>query len=289
MMPNFLLNKRLIILLISIIILVSLIGFSLRDRENISKPEQFVKDVVGFGQSLVAKPAHQVAGFFKNINDLQNTYNENKKLKARLEGLATLEKENVDLKKDNVELREVLDKKEDLRAFTTIQGTILGRTPDRWFEKVIIDKGNKSGVQPDMAVITAKGLIGKVIDTSEMTSTVELLSSDNTQNRVAAEIQVKGESSIYGLINGYDKEKGLLLMKDLPNDQEIKEGESVITSGFGGVFPKGLDIGTVKKIAPDKYGLSQTAYVEPSADFYDFEHVMIIERLIDRSKGEDLK
>ncbi len=288
-MPNFLLNKRLIILLISIIILVSLIGFSLRDRENISKPEQFVKDVVGFGQSLVAKPAHKVAGLFKNIEELQNTYNENKKLKARLEGLATLEKEIVDLKKDNAELREVLEKKEDLRAFKTIQGTILGRTPDRWYEKVIINKGNKSGVRPDMAVITAKGLIGRVVDTSEMTATVELLSSDNTQNRVAAEIQGDKQTSVYGLIDGYDKEKKLLLMKGLPTDQKIKEGQGVITSGLGGVFPKGLDIGTVKEVALDKYGLTQTAYVEPSADFYDFEHVMIVVRSMDSSKGEDKK
>ncbi|VEF47471.1 rod shape-determining protein MreC [Bacillus freudenreichii] len=289
-MPNFFLNKRLIILLIAIIVLVSLIGFSLRERENISRPEQFVKDIVGFGQSLVAKPAHKFAAFFENINDLQNTYTENKKLKARLEGLAKLEKEIADLKKDNKELREVLDKKEDLRSFTPIQATVIGRTPDRWYEQIIIDRGKKSGIKPDMAVITSKGLIGKVVSTSEMTSTIELLSSDNVRYRVAAEIQIKGKKSVYGLIDGYDKEKKMLLMKDLPIDQEkLKPGQSVVTSGLGGIFPKGMDVGTVKELTLDQFGLTQTAYVKPSADFYDFEHVMVVARSMPSAeeKGEE--
>lgn len=276
-MPHFFLNKRLIILLIGIVILVSLIGFSLRDRDNISRPEQFVKDVVGFGQSLVAKPAHKIAGFFGDMKELQNTYTENKKLKVRLEEVARLEKEIAELKKDNAELREVLDKKESLRDFTPIQATVISRTPDRWYERIIIDKGKKSGVKPDMAVITSKGLVGRVISTSEMTSTIELLSSDNTKNRVAAFIQAKG--SVHGLIDGYDREKNMLLMKDLPIDEaKIKKGQSVFTSGLGGIFPKGLNIGTVEEIVLDQYGLSQTAYIKPSAEFYDFEHVMVVAR-----------
>ena len=276
-MPHFFLNKRLIILLIGINILVSLIGFSLRDRDNISRPEQFVKDVVGFGQSLVAKPAHKIAGFFGDMKELQNTYTENKKLKVRLEDVARLEKENVELKKENAELREALDKKESLRDFTPIQATVISRTPDRWYERIIIDKGKKSGIKPDMAVITSKGLVGRVISTSEMTSTIELLSSDNTKNRVAAFIQAK--SSVHGLIAGYDRDKKMLLMKDLPIDEEkIKKGQSVKTSGLGGIFPKGLDIGTVEEIVLDQFGLSQTAYIKPSAEFYDFEHVMVVAR-----------
>lgn len=285
-MPHFFLNKRLIILLIGIVILVSLIGFSLRDRDNISRPEQFVKDVVGFGQSLVAKPAHKLAGFFGGIEELQNTYKENKKLKVRLEEVARLEKENAELKKDNAELRDVLDKKESLRDFTPIQATVISRTPDRWYERIIIDKGKKSGVKPDMAVVTSKGLVGRVISTSEMTSTIELLSSENTKNRVAALIQSKG--SVHGLIDGYDREKKMLLMKDLPIDEaQIKKGQSVVTSGLGGIFPKGLDIGTVEEIVLDEYGLSQTAYIKPSAEFYDFEHVMVVARSLQTGDNKE--
>lgn len=283
-MSHFFLNKRLIILLISIIILVSLIGFSLRDRENITRPEQFVKDVVGFGQSLISKPAQGIANFFGNVQDLQNTYTENKKLKARLEGLAKLEKEISDLKRDNEELRNVLNKTDNLRDYKAIQATVISRAPDRWFEKITIDKGSKSGVKTDMAVMTAKGLVGKVVSTSPMAATVELLSSDNKKNRVAAEIQ--GKEHVFGLIDGYDKEKKMLIMKDIVIDQEIKEGQNVVTSGLGGVFPKALDIGKVKEVAVDRFGLTQTAYVEPSAEFYGFEHVLVIDRKMKNAKDQ---
>lgn len=277
-MPNFFLNKRLIILLVSLIILVSLIGYSLSDKQNISRPEQFVKDIVGFGQSIISKPAYAIAGFLSNVEELQNTYTENQKLKARLEGLATLEKEIADLKKENEELRDVLGKTENLRDYQPIQATVISRTPDRWYERIVINKGNKSGVSPNMAVMTSKGMIGKVISTSEMTATVELLTSENTRNRVSAEIQGASDDqdSIYGFINGYDKDLKMLIMKDLPIDQEIEKGQNIITSGLGGVFPKGLDIGKIHELEMDRNGLTQTAYVEPSAEFYGFEHVMVV-------------
>ncbi|MEH7484810.1 rod shape-determining protein MreC, partial [Neobacillus drentensis] len=110
-MPQFFLNKRLIILLVSIIVLVALIGFSLRERSKLSWPEQFVKDTTGWVQSLVSKPTHFVAGFFENLQDLQNTYDENKELKSRIENLVNLEAQVQELKNDNEELRDILGEK----------------------------------------------------------------------------------------------------------------------------------------------------------------------------------
>ena len=80
-MPHFFLNKRLILLLVSIIILVALIGFSLKDRQSLTWSEQFVKDSVGWVQSIFHQPAQYVAGFFENVQDIKNTYEENKILK----------------------------------------------------------------------------------------------------------------------------------------------------------------------------------------------------------------
>ena len=77
-MPQFFMNKRLIILLVSIIILVALIGFSLSDRNKLTWPEQFVKDTTGWVQTLVSRPAHFVVGFVDNVKSLQDTYKENK-------------------------------------------------------------------------------------------------------------------------------------------------------------------------------------------------------------------
>ena len=73
-MPQFFLNKRLIILLVSIIILVALIGFSLKQREELTWPEQFVKDTVGWAQTLVSRPAHFFAGFFEKSSIKSSSY-----------------------------------------------------------------------------------------------------------------------------------------------------------------------------------------------------------------------
>lgn len=286
-MPQFFSNKRLIVLLVSIIILVALIGYSLRQKANISWPEQFVKDIVGLGQAAVSKPAGAIANFFEGINNLKNTYQENEKLKAHLAELGQIESEVNRLKKDNKALREVLKKQKSLSDYSVIQATVIARNPDRWFDLVMIDKGKAAGVEPGMAVQTAKGLIGKVKSTAKFTSTVELLSAQDPKNRISAVIQ--GKKNVYGLIEGYDQEKGYLLLKDIPFNAQIKKGESVITSGLGGVFPKGLLIGKVKKLVPDQYGLTQTVYVQPAADMYDLEHIMVVKREMTTVKMEQDK
>ncbi|OLN23491.1 rod shape-determining protein MreC [Domibacillus antri] len=284
-MPQFFTNKRLIILLGSIIILVALIGFSLRDRANITWPEKFVKDVTGFGQNIVSKPAGAVEQFFDDIRRLRNTYEENEKLRTHLDELAQLESDVTRLKKDNAELRKVLEKEESLADYEPVQATVIARNPDRWYELITIDQGESSGIEPDMAVITASGLVGKVKSTSKFTSTVQLLSAHDPQNRVSAIIQA--DAAIYGLIEGYDEEKKMLKMTKIPSDSNVAKGQTVTTSGLGGVFPKGLVIGKVTELVPDEFGLTQTALVEPAASFYDLEHVMVSKRAMTKVLPEE--
>ncbi len=127
-----------------------------------------------------------------------------------------------------------------------------------------------------MAVISSAGLIGKVKSVNEFSSTVELISTNNTKNRISTVIQ--GKQDINGWIEGYDSDKKEILVKRIPNDLKVEKGSKVITSGLGGVFPKGLVVGEVKEVKPDQYGLTQTAHVKPAADFYHLEHVMVIDR-----------
>ncbi|MDQ0269909.1 rod shape-determining protein MreC [Cytobacillus purgationiresistens] len=277
-MPQFFLNKRLIILLVSIIILVALIGFSLRERENVTWPEQFLKDMTGWVQNTVSGPTQYIAGFFENVQDLQNTYTENKELKSRLDELAFLEAEVQMLQKDNDELREVIDKEGSLSAFDPVHAAVVGRNPDRWHELLTINKGSRDGVEPNMAVITSNGLIGKVKSSQTFTSTVQLLSSMDPTNRISAAVQVSGDKKnekVFGLIEGYDEKRKLLLLTKIPYDAKIEKDQAVVTSGLGGVFPEGLPIGKVVEVTPAEYGLTQTAYIEPGADLYDIQHVMV--------------
>lgn len=277
-MPQFFLNKRLIVLLVSIIILVALIGFSIRERSQLSWPEQFVKDTTGWVESLVSKPVQYVVGFFENLQDLQNTYQENKQLKTRVDKLVSLEAQVQLLKKDNKELRDVLGEKKTLSDFKSLPATVIGRNPDRWHEIIMIDKGKIDGIKQNMAIMTSKGLIGKVKNVDQFSSTVQLLSALDPKNRISAFVQ--GNANAFGLIEGYDADKKQLLLKRIPYEAKIKKGQTVITSGLGGVFPPGLLIGKIVDVKPDEYGLNQTAFVKPEADFYDIEKVLVIKKTI---------
>src|SRR5690606_30941447 len=108
-------------------------------------PEQIVKDVVGFGQSIFSKPAHYITGTLDKIDGILNTYEENKHLKARLKEYASTQVELTDVKADNKKLREIIDKKDSLRDYEPIQATVISRNPDQWEEKIIIDKGSANG------------------------------------------------------------------------------------------------------------------------------------------------
>ncbi|WP_042459188.1 rod shape-determining protein MreC [Neobacillus dielmonensis] len=285
-MPQFFLNKRLIILLVSIIILVALIGFSLRERSKLTWPEQFVKDTTGWVQSLVSKPANSLAGFFENLQDLQNTYKENKELKTRVEKIASLEAEIQALKKDNEDLRDINGESKTLRDMDPSPATVIGRTPDRWHEMLIIDKGSLKGIKKNMAVVTANGLIGKVKSVNQFSSTVQLLSAMDPKNRISALIQ--SDTNVFGFVQGYDDKQKVLLVKGIPSGAKVEKGQTVITSGLGGVFPQGLLIGKVVDVKPDQYGLNQTALVKPGADFYDIENVLVIKRLMTQPETSDM-
>ena len=286
-MPQFFLNKRLIILLVSIIILVALIGFSLKEREELTWPEQFVKDTVGWAQTLVSRPAQHFAGFFENVKDLQNTYEENKELKSKLNELAQLKANVQSLEDENEKLRDILDKEESLSDFEPFQATVIGRDPGRWNELVIINKGSTDGIEANMSVITSSGLIGKVKNSRQFTSTVQLLSSNDPTNRVSAEV-LGGDQIYHGQIEGFDREQEMLLLKRIPYEAKIEKGQIVQTSGLGGIFPSGLVIGTIEEVVPDEYGLTQTAFVKPGADFYDIEHVMVAKRTMTQPELSDM-
>ncbi|MDQ0232828.1 rod shape-determining protein MreC [Metabacillus malikii] len=300
-MPQFFLNKRLIILLVSIIFLVALIGFSIKDNRNLSWPEQFIQDTVGVFQSIFHKPATYVSSFFENVNDLKNTYEENELLRSRLDEYMQLEADLQEYKLENEKLLAELGDVSNLRKYNPIISTVYSRNPDRWYDYISIDKGEEHGIVPNMAVVTTQGLIGKVKSTSQFTSTVQLLSAKDLKNRISAEVlplDVKKEEDaadnqnkktasserVMGSIEGYDEKKGALLLKRIESKIELTEGQKVITSGKGGIFPAGIMIGEIIEIEPDSYGLEKMAYVKPSADFYDIDRVWVAERVAPTDK-----
>ncbi|ALC81853.1 MULTISPECIES: rod shape-determining protein MreC [Bacillus] len=290
-MPQFFSNKRLMFLLLSVIILVAMIGYSLRDDRTSSWPEKFISDTTGLFQNIFHTPAQFFAGFFENIDDLRNTYKENERLRSKLDEQTQYETEIQQLKIQNQELKDELGRKETLADFTTIPATLIARNPEMWYNRISINKGSNQGVEKNMAVITSKGLIGRVISVDNFKSTVQLLSDPDRRNLVAAQVVEKDSAKlvVHGLIRGYDREKKALMFEIEPDEKrEIKKGDIVQTSGTGGVMPPNLPIGEVIDVQPDSYGLTKIAYVKPAADFYDIGNVTVVDRTADTADPNDL-
>src|SRR5699024_9061171 len=109
--------------------------------------------------------------------------------------------------------------------------------------------------------------------------------------RVSATVSVKDDKDIFGLIEGYDEKKEKLIFSVIEeSDSKLKEEMEVVSSNLGGLYPQGLSIGEIVEVEPDEYGLTQTAYVEPSADMYDINHVIVVDLSfeIDDSEEDDL-
>ncbi|WP_188206288.1 rod shape-determining protein MreC [Alkalibacillus aidingensis] len=275
-MPSFLRKRKLIVFLTCIILIVTLIGYSLRSDVSTSLPSQFALDTIGFFQNIIHTPVNGFIEVFDNVGEMRDVYQQNQILKEELQDYKTLAYEVNELQRENEELREISQVESSISDYQSINATVIARSPERWFEQVTINRGKRHGVEPNMAVITPEGMVGKVTSSSQLTSTVQLLSGFGVENQVSA--IVDDDDSIFGLVEDYDEQEQQLIFRELTNEEEIEEGQAVVTSGLGGVFPRGLMIGEITSVEVDSYGLTTIAYVEPAADLHDVNHVIVVDR-----------
>ncbi|EIT87237.1 sugar isomerase [Fictibacillus macauensis ZFHKF-1] len=217
-----------------------------------------------------------VMNIVHNVQQMQATQKENKILKAKLQEQESLEVEATELKRENKNLQTILNKTKNVEQYNPLQANVTYRSSDgkSWYETIVIDKGSSDKVQPNMAVMTKDGLIGKVSIVKPHFSEVKLLSSKDKRYRISVTIKGK-KKKINGILNGFDPSNKYLMVRDLLK-KDLKNGEEVVTSGLGEILPPDLAIGTVVKIKPDPYGLTSIAYIKPKADFYDMNQVMVL-------------
>src|SRR5690625_3139155 len=222
---SFFRNKRLFLILIRIIVLVVLIRYSLNSRDNLTAPEKFIQDSIGWAQNIVHAPVKYVANIFSNIEDIKNTYQENQLLKEKLSEYKGLIYDVQELNKENEELRKMLEKTESIRDFSPIQATVIARSPERWIEQVTINKGTQHGVDVNMAVITADGMVGKIQTAAPFTSTVQLLSGFDQFNRISAMISKDDDKNVFGLVDEYNKADHSLYFRIIEESEKNVEQE----------------------------------------------------------------
>ena len=268
------------ILLASIAIIMVILGilsYSLKKKEKLNVVESFFKDTIISVENIIFFPFRYVVSVFDNYNDLKNIKKENDILKISLNRIESIEAENIELRKQLENMKSELNIDYSLTDYEYVNSTVISRNIGYWYNTNTIDKGSNSGIEADMPVINAYGLIGKVINTTAFSSTVRLISTRDTNNKISVSIISDGEK-LFGLINGYDYKKGTLEIEGISNTKTVRIGDLVYTSGLGGVFPSGILIGKVESISTDSYDLSKIINVTPSASMEDINYVSVLKR-----------
>ncbi len=274
-------NKRLFILLAAIMFFIALMGFSLNGRGQLTWPEKFVTDTIAFAQGLIYKPVSSVAGFFEDVRRLKTVYEENQALRLTLARYARDTARLNDLEAQNERLKEALEFTERQKLANTYQyriAEVIAESPDRYNQVVKINLGERDGIRIDMAVTTVDGLIGRIVQVTPFTSNVQLITDLNgpegTAKGISATVQ-GGES--FGIIEDFHAEDGTLLMTKIDQNDPLKPGDLVVTSGLGELFPRGIVIGTVLERRVGDFGLTHTASIRPAAEFTHLQEVFVVQ------------
>ena len=180
--------------------------------------------------------------------------------------------------KEIKDLKKVLELNNTLSESSYMNATIINRNIGYWYNTITIDKGEKDGVEKDMAVINNDGLIGIVTKTSKLNSTVKLLTTTDTNSKISVKIKVGEDNYIFGLLVGYDKDKKSFIIEGIANNTEIPISSMVTTTGLGNNFPSGILIGRVDKITKDNFDLARTVLVKSSVDFDNINYVTVLKK-----------
>lgn len=281
-MQKFFSNRKLVIAIIILIISFGLMSVSVAIRDRKSTPplvQQFGNDVAGAVDRVVALPVNGLQGATNSVSDLLNTYQENQKLKKQVDQLAQAKVNAQTATAENKQLRKELKLNKALTDYTAVTANVLTRTPSSWMNQLVISKGATAGVKKNMPVMSQSGLIGRVVEVNQTNSKVELISNtSSSSDKFAIQITNSAGKTVNGIVTGFDKSSNLIEMGSVTSSVKIKKGDKVITSGLGGLTPKGLYVGTVAQVKQDDYGLASEVEIKPAADLTDLTVVTVAEQ-----------
>lgn len=272
-------NKRIIIGVIVGVIFLSIIGFFVGRKQ--SRLEKTVSNSISMIEYyLVKKPLSFIGDIFNEYNDLKDVYDENKKLKTKLDSYANVEAENEILTTEIDKLKKVTEIDYLPSDYQTKVATVQTRDQTNWNDEITIDLGSMNNIQEGMVVCDSKGMIGIVSKVTEINSTVSLITSENPSNQIPVMV-VNGDQVVYGLLENYNVNSQKLNVTLLSNIDKLEKGAKVYTSGLGGdgKSPKGIYIGKAKKLVTQTDGTTTTLTVTPAADMEDLSYVSVIKKV----------
>lgn len=267
-------DKYVIIVLLGVTFLfLGLFYFIIDDDRELSSIERGIKEVSVFAEKIVYTPVRFITNKIAEFSEMKDLYKNLKKQNTKLEQYDLLKTTLEEKDKRIKELESLLELKNNLSEYDTINASVINRNVGYFYETLTIDKGKKDGIKKDMAVITNYGLVGKVLNVTNNTSTVKLLTTVNDNFQISVIIQTD-DKAIYGLLSGFKNNQ--FIIQGISDNTEIKEFSKVTTTGLDNIFPSGILVGYVDRQEKDNFDLTKTVFVNPSNSFDNINYVTVL-------------
>ena len=212
--------------------------------------------------------SHGASSFFWKLVPFAGYRQENRVLREHIALLDMKLEESRTIQEENDRLREFLEFRKSV-PYTTAPAQVIGRDPSNWSNSLIIDKGASAGIKQNKAVLSTKGLAGRVVEVGRRSSKILLISDPNSKVGVVILRNRQG-----GILVG--RPDGKCKMIYIALDSDVKSGDKVITAGFGTVFPKDIVVGDVVSVGKEPGRLYKYAIVKPAQDLSKLEEVLCI-------------
>ena len=257
-----------IILFLFLLIPVIAIDTSTRAARNYRVYDRVIVGITSPIQAMISWTLDQIVLGTQNYVYLWHTrrdnvalMEENRKLLASIASLRETQQENV-------RLRAMLQF-EEKHHIDSVVARVIAKDVSTEFRAIRINRGASSGIRKDMAVVTPEGIVGRVFRTTDNTADIvtilDLLSAVDT---------IVERSRVRGVVEGKTDE--VCQLRFIQRTDDIQTGDILISSGLGGIFPKGMPAGVVSKVERKKYGITQDVELRPSVDFSKLEEVMVV-------------
>lgn len=257
-------------IIITIIILILVVIFS-NGENNSSFFENVASNFVMPIQNGLTYLKNKIGGngtFFTDINNLKQ---ENEELRDKNSKLEQSLRELENIKTQNETLKEYLNLTEKYGEYKTIPGYIINKDISNYSKTIVINLGKKDGIKENMTVIGDEGLVGHVVSVTENTSKVQTII--DTASSVSCVMSTTDDSVV---CKGTLDDTSVLKAMYIPTDANVVQGDSIETSGLGGIYPKGIHVGTVKKVNNTQNMTDRYAIVETAVDFNKLNTVLVI-------------
>ena len=223
-------------------------------------------------QNVSSKAGGATSNFFRQIFNFHSIAAENEELKQRVTQMES-ELHNARLQTaENERLKGLLGLR-DQNTYQTVPARVIARDPSIWFNTITIDRGSSSGVKVNMPVVSATGIVGRVVTVSPWASQVMLVTDEKAG--AGAVVGQLGESGALGSVRGRP-DLGLIEMRYVSGLEKVTVGDFVVTTGQDGIYPAGLNVGEIVDVKNGTATQPHQILIRPGARLDRLEEVAVL-------------